>query len=305
MIKKLHKFSLIFIFSFFYCILNSQDTTLILSSSSTTLSSCDGDSATLTAGVVAAYYGTGTDGDVSFSTGMNYIDDVRSTVTGSNSSGSSTLELDSLAGLVVNDEVLIITMQDDNTSNNSVGTFEFKIISSINSSTLTFTESLLNDYNASSTVKHQVIKVPNYNNVTISSGATLTAHPWDGSTGGIVCFRASGQIDNSGTITVNEIGYRGIGHFNTLTGNNHWRNKNGAQGEGIYGIGVQASNASGNANSGAWNQPNGNGGGGGTGTGDAAGGGGGGYATDGNDGLNGSRGGNLLGQEDYKLEVLT
>ena len=126
MIKKILNLSLLIIFSFSYCSLSSQDTTLILSSSSLTLSSCEGDSATLTAGVVAAYYGTGADGDITFSTGTNYTDAIRSTIAGSNSSGSATLQLDSLAGLVVNDEVLIITMQDDNTSNNSVGTFEFK-----------------------------------------------------------------------------------------------------------------------------------------------------------------------------------
>lgn len=298
MIKKLRKLSLLFIFSFLYCSLSAQDTTLVLSSNSLTLSSCDGDTATLTAGVVAAYYGTGSDGDVSFSTGMNYTDGVRSTVTGSNSSGSSTLELDSLAGLTVNDEVLIITMQDDNTSNNSVGTFEFKVISSISSSTLTFTENLLNDYNASSTVKHQVIKVPNYNNVTINSGATVTAHPWDGSTGGIVCFRASGQLDNSGSITVNAIGYRGVSHADAISGNQHYRNKDGAQGEGIYGIGFPGGSSSG-AN-GYWNNANGNGGGGGTGKQDSGGGGGGGYAAIGSNGVNrgghyGGTGGNIAG----------
>ena len=118
---------IIFISTFHAGSLKSQDTTLVLSSNSLTISSCEGETASLTAGVVSAYYGTGIDGDISFSTGTNYTDGVRSTVTGSNSSGSSTLELDSLAGLTVNDEVLIITMQDDNTSSNIVGTYEFKL----------------------------------------------------------------------------------------------------------------------------------------------------------------------------------
>ena len=300
--KKFYSYSSLLLFTLFFGPLSSQDTTLVLSSNSLTLSSCDGDSATLTAGVVAAYYGTGADGDISFSSGTNYTDGVRSTVTGSNSLGSSTLELDSIAGLAVNDEILIITMQDDNTSNNSVGTFEFKIISSISSNTLTFTESLLNDYNASSTVKHQVIKVPNYNNVSISSGATLTAHPWDGSTGGIVCFRATGQVNNSGNITVSAIGYRGVGHASSISGNQHYRNKNGAQGEGIYGIGFQGGSSNG-SNSTVWNGANGNGGGGGTGRQDAAGGGGGGYANTGNNGGSqsghtGGSGGNVVGIAD-------
>ena len=284
MIKKLRNLPLLFILSFFYCTLSSQDTTLALGSNTLTLSSCEGDTATLTAGVVSAYYGSGVDGDISFSNGINYADGIRSTVAGSNSSGSTTLELDSLAGLAVNDEILIITMQDDNTSNNSVGTFEFKVISSISSSTLTFTESLLNNYNASSTVKHQVIKVPNYNNVTISLGATLTAHPWDGSTGGIVCFRATGQVDNLGTISVDGLGYRSPEQKAPL-----WRNANGGQGEGIYGLGIASgANQSGNCqNNAAWNNANGNGGGGGTGCGDSGGGGGGSYGTAGTVGING------------------
>ena len=98
----------------------------MISSNSLILSRCDGDTATLTAEVFGAYYGTGFDGDILFSSGTNYINGIRSTVSGSNSSGSSTLELDSIAGLMINDEILIITMQDANTSNNGVGTFEFK-----------------------------------------------------------------------------------------------------------------------------------------------------------------------------------
>ncbi|MGY8866868.1 MAG: Ig-like domain-containing protein, partial [Methylophagaceae bacterium] len=117
-----------------------------------------------------------------------------------------------------------------------------------------------------------------------SSGAILTSHSWDGSTGGIICFRATGQVDNSGTISVDGLGYRSPEQKAPL-----WRNANGGQGEGIYGLGIASgANQSGNCqNNAAWNNANGNGGGGGTGCGDSGGGGGGSYGTVGTVGING------------------
>ncbi len=55
----------------------------------------------------------------------------------------------------------------------------------------------------------QVLRVPHYKNVTILSGGILTAHGWDGSTGGIVAFRSSGTTTIDGTLTADYLGYRG------------------------------------------------------------------------------------------------
>ena len=54
-----------------------------------------------------------------------------------------------------------------------------------------------------------VQRIPNYTNVTVNAGITLTASAWDGTKGGILFFRASGTVTNNGTITMSELGYRG------------------------------------------------------------------------------------------------
>ena len=184
--------------------------------------------------------------------GTVYTDNVRTAVTGTNLAGSSTLVTSSASGFSVGDEVLIITMVDKATSNNTVGQHEFNTISSISGNTITLASNKTHAYTASSSQKHQVLKVPNYTSVTVASGVTLTCHSWDGSSGGILAFRANGSVTNSGTITVSEKGYRGIGHASSLSGNAHWRNKDGAQGEGIYGTGYAGGNSSG-ANNATWN----------------------------------------------------
>ena len=166
----------ILVFTLFHAII-AQDTSMVISASKLQISSCISDSTTLSAGVVSAYYGDGSDGDliVYTSTSTAYTDDLRTPANGTNNIGSNSINVVSSNGFSVNDEILIITMQDDNTSsNNSVGTFEFKFITAINGNSFTLNSALLNTYNASSTVKHQVLKVPHYNNVSISSGCTLT-----------------------------------------------------------------------------------------------------------------------------------
>ncbi len=52
-------------------------------------------------------------------------------------------------------------------------------------------------------------RVPNYTNVTIDSGAVLTADAWDGTQSGVLFFRATGTVSNSGSISMNAKGYRG------------------------------------------------------------------------------------------------
>jgi len=52
-------------------------------------------------------------------------------------------------------------------------------------------------------------RVPNYADVTINSGITLTASAWDGTKGGVLYFKASGKLINNGTIDMSGNGYRG------------------------------------------------------------------------------------------------
>jgi hypothetical protein len=113
----------------------------------------------------------------------------------------------------------------------------------------------------------QVIRVPHYVEVQIDDGGQLTAHDWDGETGGVVCFRAwtiqvadGGRIDvsgadgddeaNPGEITAGG-GFRG-GSTPQQNHTDHY----GCQGEGALGFGSGGTD-------GSWWQANSNGGGGG------------------------------------------
>ena len=248
----------------------SQDTSIVISASKTKISSCINESTSISASVTLEDYGTANDGDLIISN-TYYSDNIRTHVSSSNIAGDYSINVANSNGFNIGDEILIITMQDPNFTNNSVGKYEFNRINSVGANNLGLYNPLTHTYVSTSTIKHQVVKVLNFNNLTINSGGILTAHPWDGFSGGIICFRVSGQLLNNGIITANEIGYRGVGRINILTGNNHYRNHNGAQGEGIYGEGYPGGSS--NGSNGFWNQSNGNGGGGGTGTQDGGGGG--------------------------------
>jgi uncharacterized membrane protein len=250
---------------------------------------CAGSPVTLRARLVNINAGTGANGSISVSS-TYHTDSIRSAVSGNNASGTNTITVASATGFAVGQEVLIITMTDPATTGNLVGQYEFATIASITSNTLTLTQNKVNTYNASATVKHQVVRVPQYQNVTVVSGGILTCNAWDGTTGGVLAFRSNGNvvINSGGQITTQARGYRGVSHAAT------WRNKDGGQGEGIYGLGFAGANS--NGNNGTWNNANGNGGGGGTGMQDAGGGGGGGYANVGTAGIaNGSHAGGTGG----------
>ncbi len=236
----------------------------------------------LTATTTNGHSGNGSLGNASITTTM-YADSVRSAIIGSNNTGPNRkVRVASTSGFKVGQEVMLITMQDANTTNNLVGQYEYTRIQSISADTLLFSNLLSYTYNAT-TIKHQVIVVPNYDNLTIVSGGYLTCHNWDGSTGGVLPLRVKGFLDlqSGGMISATGTGYRG-----TPARSTYYVNSDGAQGEGYLGVGYVGSGSNGSAgnNGSSYVNPNGNGGGGGIGTQDAAGGGGGGHANAGNDG---------------------
>lgn len=263
---------------------------------------CAGTQVTLSASTSFVNLGTGADGNVSINS-TYYMDNVRSAVVGTNNSGINKVRIGSTSGFAAGNEVLVITMIDGNTAGNLAGRYEFKTISSISADTLLFTQALTNGYTASSTIKHQVVKVPQYNNVIITNGGFVTCSAWNGTTGGVLCFRAQGavSVNNGGIISADSKGYRGISHTT------FYRLYNGAQGEGIYGQGYTGGSS--NGSNGSWNNANGNGGGGGTGLQDAGGAGGGSYGTAGvngaaNGGHNGGTAGSVIGSSSLSLLYL-
>ncbi|WP_164011693.1 adventurous gliding motility protein AgmC [Pyxidicoccus trucidator] len=81
---------------------------------------------------------------------------------------------------------------------------------------LRLTAPLVNSYTVPGA---QVVFVPEYTNVTIGAAASLVASPWDGLSGGIVAFLATGTVTNQGLVSADGAGLRGavyVNHPDTL-----------------------------------------------------------------------------------------
>ncbi len=105
----------------------------------------------------------------------------------------------------------------------TAGTFEYATVASVAGSQITLSEGLRHAYSDTDEANWQIIVVPDYG----SSGARLTANiipeSWDGDTGGVVAFNATGgTIDFNGfTVNAAGAGFRGgvDGDINKSTGN--------------------------------------------------------------------------------------
>lgn len=135
--------------------------------------------------------------------------------------GATTLEVNNGSAFSSGDEVLIIQMQDSD--GDKAGTYEFRDIESVSGNTLTLTSSLDNGFETGEYTTRseprpasnpgtvtQVVRIPQYTDVTIDGG-TVTAPAWNGKTGGIAFFRASGTVEfvNGGEMNVTGKGFRG------------------------------------------------------------------------------------------------
>ena len=191
------------------------------------------------------HYGTGADNSLTVASGDVFvIDMVRSPLVGDNIAGTNMIEVADGTLFHPGDEVLVITMVDPETdmNQNTVGQFETRYVSHVFGNMLFLQNALNHDFVSSNGAKHQVIKVYNYTDVTVNG--EITCSNWDGSTGGVLIFRASGSlnISSTGKITVDGKGYRGHDRQSD--------NQNGYQGEGIFGVGVQSTAANGNGGGG-------------------------------------------------------
>jgi len=117
--------------------------------------------------------------------------------------------------IAAGDDVLLINAQGHPSYNDNVGNYEILTVQSVSNSTITFSSNIQKIYGVTTSnsnliyQKVMIQRVPNYNNVTINNGFTLTASAWDGLKGGIVAFKASGTVKVYGAISVNALGYRG------------------------------------------------------------------------------------------------
>lgn len=112
------------------------------------------------------------------------------------------------------------------TSNLVAGLYEYNIVSNYTSNTptsttntITLTYPLVNNYYSrsfSSTTgvrTYQVIRVPRYYNLRIDDNMSVTAPPWNGSTGGVIVLEAANRITlrSGSVVNANALGFRGGG----------------------------------------------------------------------------------------------
>lgn len=91
-------------------------------------------------------------------------------------------------------------------SRDPVGRWELARVASARSGEVGLTAPLLHSYAASVT---QLIRVPEYTDVEVRPGASVVAKPWEGGTGGVLAFLASGAIRNDGELQASGAGFRG------------------------------------------------------------------------------------------------
>ena len=174
-------------------------------------------------------FGTGTDGDLivaagqpwdltqSIRAGRRFPDGVSARVT---SIGANSVQLNgSSGGFSAGDEVLLIELQGASpASAPAAGTWETLTVATAGGGVLGFSTAVASSYGAEPGVplageRVVVQRIPQFGNVTVQAGATLTAAAWDGSQGGIVAFRASGTVAVAAgaAISADGLGYRGGG----------------------------------------------------------------------------------------------
>jgi large repetitive protein len=168
---------------------------------------------------LTGYGGTGANGAITVAGPANgptnpyYVDSTRTYLTAAAAASATTLTVASSTGFASGNEVLIIQML-----GTTPGLYETRTISTVpNGTSITLTAGLTNAYPTYSagTSVTQVIVVPQYTTVTINSGGFMSAHPFNGQTGGVLFFRANSNVTinynatYSGRISVAGLGYSG------------------------------------------------------------------------------------------------
>ena len=151
------------------------------------------------------------DGDLTVAAGTTkLIDDTVTSVIGSNAAGTKILNVASTSGFSVGDIVLVAVSSDPNTNltQNTAGIYEWCRITGVATGTMTFLYTRAKTFDASAGAVIQVLRVPQYQNVTVNG--ELTCRAWSGTSGGIVPLVARAVVVNAGgSIHADGKGYRG------------------------------------------------------------------------------------------------
>ncbi|GEM_PF-1052658 len=220
--------------------------------------------------------GDGRDGTVTITASKNINTNILGSLRSTNADGISTtvtanptgtsIPVGSITGFADGDKILLINMQGTTGDLADVGNYEILTVSGTPSgSTVATKETITKSYDGVSFASQKVVcqRIPQWTDVNINSGGDLTCNAWNGSSGGVLIFYASGTVTvTSGrTIHADSKGYRG-GAKSVTNGASSY------QGESILGTGSTGSSANegGGGGSYASTSQNGDGGGGGHGT---------------------------------------
>ena len=162
--------------------------------------------------------GSGIDGSVTLAASANINTDIIGTSRSGSADGVSTnvtanptgtsISVGSITGFAAGDDILLINMQGSSGDTADVGNYEILEVSTVGGSTINVTSTIQNSYDGT-TFANQVVRVqriPLWTSVTINSGGSLTADAWNGSSGGIIVFKASGSVAVNGTGSIDAIG---------------------------------------------------------------------------------------------------
>lgn len=165
-------------------------------------------------------YGTGADGECLLAMGSVDVNTAscsgRATADAANFSLTTSVVKDATtvtlasapAGLAVGDEILFINLQGTVSDYSNVGEYESVLIEGIEGNTITLKTPLKYGYDGT-TQKIMVQRVPQYSDVNIKTGATLSPKAWDGIKGGVLIFKVKGNLVVDGKIHADGMGYRG------------------------------------------------------------------------------------------------
>ena len=212
---------------------------------------------------VAHAWQPGKDGDftVAVNTAYSSLATVRITTLGASAAaGATTLTLSSTAGIASGDVLMVYQAQGATISDvdtaaygavsalGNAGRFELVSVLGVVGSTVTLSPACgVAPLRFSYANASQVIRVPQYGNLTVSAGATLSATQWNGSTGGVMPLLVQGNFIVNGAVSASGAGFRG-GVLDNVTSANGLdvplfrgnSNANGAEkGEGIAGYQAQ------------------------------------------------------------------
>jgi hypothetical protein len=197
--------------------------------SSTRMSVLGSDQFPLIAG--SPLFGRGIDGDITVSSSINLytsrtgsnavktrtVDAPVATVTAiSGTTLSVTVQTGLIGDFKQDDVCLIANLQGDVTNNSNVGNYDLvKLLTDGASGQLTLVSALTKNFGVGGNSdltgqKICIIRLPEFKNVTVSTGGVITASAWNGTFGGIVSFFAQALTQSgTGVISANSLGYRG------------------------------------------------------------------------------------------------